>query len=343
MMTQTTKNIFFAAAALIFFLALVMLFNFSVDPMCYYHCEGVDLNRKTQNVYYRSAQTAMANPEAEIVIVGSSRGERVSPHWVESVTGLKTINLSQGGADVLLKVALLNIVLEKNSKIKKIIWMADYFELNTSATDIKTRLTPVLRNYSEIEKNDRVSKWGLSGFLEKLQGLIDHRTLEAGLEMSKGSFSETYDKEGSGDSIDYRKCQAPEYIGPTPPEMMQKKISESYTIFGNFWGEEQNQTYWNIFEKEIQKLSAKGIEVIINLAPYHPQLVARAEKENPKAAQNQQAWMERIQALAGPKVKVLNYINGIPGDDGSPRYWEDGAHPTCFGVMEMLKAGLAQQ
>ncbi|MDG0817363.1 hypothetical protein [Bdellovibrio svalbardensis] len=332
---KTTQYIFLIFASLTFFLGLVALFNFTVDPMCYYRCDKVDLNRKTQNVYYRSAQTAVANPDAEVIVVGSSRGERVPPHWVESVTGLKTINLSQGGSDVFLKVALLNIALEQNPKIKKVIWMADYFELTTRTTDIKTRLTPILRKYSGMDR----SGVGHGILLEQLQGLIDHRTLEAGIEMSGKSYSETFNKEGSGDSIDYRHCQEPGFVGPTPPEMMQKKISESYAIFGNFWADEQNPIYWNIFENEIRDLSAKGIDVIINLAPFHPQLVARAKNENPMTEQNQNKWVERTKALADGRVKVLNYVGGIPNDDGSPRYWEDGAHPTCFGVIEMLKDG----
>lgn len=100
--------------------------------------------------------------------------------------------------------------------------------------------------------------------------------------------------------------------------------------------------YWDIFEKEIQKLNSIGIEVVINLAPYHADFVSRVKKTDPTAIKKQSIWMKRVLALASPQVKVLNHIDGIPGDDGGPKYWEDGAHTTCFGIMEMLKVGLAQ-
>lgn len=105
----------------------------------------------------------------------------------------------------------------------------------------------------------------------------------------------------------------------------------------------QDPHYWEVFEKEIRSLSDRGIEVIINLAPYNPIMFERVLKEIPVANQNRKTWSERIQKLAGPKVKVLRFENGIPGDDGGPRFWEDGAHPTCFGVIEMLKVGLGNR
>lgn len=337
-MTTASKNIFFAAGSLLIILSLIGWFNYQLDPMCY-RCESIDLNHKTQNVYYRSAQTAAANPDAQVLIVGSSRGERVPPQWVSAVTGLKSINLSQGGADVLLKAALVNIALKTNTQVKKVIWMADYFELVPRMTDYKVPLTPVLQKYSgAVELGVQKTPW-----MQKLQGFIDHRTFEAGLEMYGKSAAETFNKAGNGEEIDYKKCLSDDFVGSTTSEELSKKIDESYSIFGILLGDEQNPLYWDLFEKEIRLLSSKGIEVVINVAPYHPKLLARSFREVSLAERHQSQWVRRMQKLTGPLVKVLTYERGIPGDDGSPRYWEDGAHPTCYSVIQMLKPALQRE
>ncbi|WP_374032719.1 hypothetical protein [Bdellovibrio bacteriovorus] len=129
MKSNTLKMILFLAAFIIGLMGLVAGFNFAVDPMCYYRCDVIDTNRQSQNVYYQAAQIVGANPNAEVVILGSSRGETTSALWVEEVTGLKTINLSKGGAGLLLKVSLLRTALDQKLPLKKVIWIADYFEL----------------------------------------------------------------------------------------------------------------------------------------------------------------------------------------------------------------------
>ncbi|HWU43899.1 MAG TPA: hypothetical protein VN132_10695, partial [Bdellovibrio sp.] len=185
-MANAKKSIFLVLLSLGICLGLVATYNYQVDPMCYYRCHDIDLNRLTQNVYYRALQTAKANPDAEVLILGSSRGERISPKWVEEITGLKTINLSQGGSDLFLKIALLNAALDGNPKIKKVIWMADYFELVPSATDYKVYLTPVIWNLSGMSETDLHKGRNF----QRAQALIDHRTLEAGLEMTRKGFNE---------------------------------------------------------------------------------------------------------------------------------------------------------
>jgi hypothetical protein len=49
-----------------------------------------------------------------------------------------------------------------------------------------------------------------------------------------------------------------------------------------------------------------------------------------------QRWVSRLKEIRMPHVKVLDYFGGIPGDDGGPRFWNDGVHFTCRGVIEML-------
>ena len=128
--------IFFAISALI--LIGVSTFNFIVDPMCYYRCEGIDPLRKTVNTYYHVGQIIKSHPETELVMIGSSRGETTSAIWLEKVTGLKALNLSVGGTELQAKIAFLNMALKFDS-IRRVIWQADFFELIPEILDIKMK------------------------------------------------------------------------------------------------------------------------------------------------------------------------------------------------------------
>ncbi|KHD89992.1 MAG: hypothetical protein OM95_00225 [Bdellovibrio sp. ArHS] len=332
-MDSALRSLLFFAFFCLLLVGGVAVFNYVQDPMCYFHCEGIDLNRRTHNVYYQAAQTLAANPEAEVLILGSSRGERVSPRWISEVTGLKTINLSQGGADLLLKVALSNIALETNPKLKKVIWMADYFELLAMTTDAKVKWNPALS--SHLPGAQSHTTW--QTYLQKAKVLVDHNTFEAAVSLAR---SQMFRKLGNGDDLDPQACASESFVGKTSAEMLPVEVSIVYPRFSSFLRMDLSPEYSQIFREQIQKLAAKGIEVVINIAPYHPDFEKRLQLEDPRSADLQKTWVKLVEGLQGENVKVLNYFSGIPGDDGGVKFWEDGVHPTCYAIIQMLKPGL---
>ncbi|XGC82244.1 hypothetical protein ACES2L_07075 [Bdellovibrio bacteriovorus] len=301
-------------------------FNYFRDPLCYFHCETVDLNKQTHNVYYQAAQTLAANPDAEVLILGSSRGERVAPKWVEKLTTKKTVNLSQGGADLILKVALSNQALESHKNLKLVIWMADYFELLPHTTDTKVHLTPVL--YNQVSSTVRLD--GFQKALRTIKVLVDHNTLEAAVSLNK---AEKFRQTGNGSEIDPEICVNP--ILDT-----DKKLQTSYPSVHEFLKMDQNEDYFKILEEQIRKFESRGIKVIINVSPYHPQFEERLFAESPASKLKIQAWIDRLSGLKSDMVTVLDFSGGIPGDDGGLKYWEDGIHPTCYSEVLMLDSAL---
>lgn len=335
MKSNTLKMILFLAAFILGLMGLVAGFNFAVDPMCYYHCDGIDTNRQTQNVYYQASQIVGANPDAQVVILGSSRGETTSALWVEEVTGLKTINLSKGGAGLLLKVALLRSALDQKLPLKKVIWIADYFELAGEVTDVKVRQTPVLREklLPDVEGLD-----GMKYYLEHLQSLISHNTLEAGLhQLGQKKPDGMFAPKGSGSDVDYKKCAAPDYAGKATIDILAKEIEISYSTFGGLMKASLNPKFVELFKKQIQATAEQGIEVLILVPPFHPEFVRRHAKDHPEAAKSHQEWLSIIQSLASDKIHVQSYWDGVPGDDAGPSFWDDGSHATCKSMMLMLK------
>ena len=314
-------------------LLAIMIFNYTVDPQCYYRCDTVNLKNKTLNSYYKVAQTVVAQPDTEVVILGSSRGENTSPLFVQDLSGLKTINLSVSGAELTSKLAFLNLALE-HTKLKKVIWLADYFEFITENRDIKISNTPALRKYVKSHFDSK----GLGTYLSDLQGLINHNTLEASIYFLNHQ-SETVITQGAGVEIDYKKCDADSFAGKETVESLRNQIDIFYQNYtGSVLRPKQNENEWQAFEQELSDLSKKGIEVAVVIPPYHAEFIKRLKIEYPDLYQRHLAWVTRLKSLAGEYVKVVNYFDGIPGGVESPAYWNDGVHFTCKGSNAMLQS-----
>ena len=336
-MQSSLKYIFVFGALSIFLLAGIAAFNYVVDPLCFYHCHEIELGRPTQNLYYQAAQTAKAHPDAEALILGSSRGETTPPQWVAEATGLKAINLSQGGADLLLKLVLAKVAIQSAPGVKKIIWMSDFFELIRQTTDIKVRNTLAFKKFlPESEKQvDLVSK------MHSYQRLIDHNNFEASIAALGGEKRDSKSL-GTGSEIDYQECLSPSFKGSTNPDLLPKEVLllfENYrsSVFKN----PQDEAYWKIFEEQMTDWSKEGIEVVFVFTPYHPEFLRKLKTDLPDVYEAHQNWIKKVNALSLKGLLVLNYFEGIPGDDGSPTYWNDGVHFSCRGAIEMLKPTLS--
>nr|WP_295906017.1 hypothetical protein [uncultured Bdellovibrio sp.] len=333
-MDKTVKVILSLAFFAVLLLGGIAAFNFYVDPMCYYHCETVDVKRPTQNVYYEATQLIAAHPDAEVLILGSSRGQTTPGLWVQDRTGMKTLNLSKGSAGLLFKLAVLRTALEYKLPLKKVIWIADYFEVAGDVTDVKVRQTPVLRKH--LSKELAVSK---KSHLEFVQRLIDHNSIEASFAEMK-SWSRPFEIPQSGVDIDFRACVAPDFKGKTPVSILPKEVDISYSTFGLLLRANPNEFFMDALKQELKKLEQSGVEVLILVPPFHPNFMARLAKDAPESLKWHQQWLEYLNSLQSEKIHVSSFWEGVPGDDHSPSFWDDGAHPTCKAMMIMLEKGL---
>ncbi len=327
-MTET-RSLAISASIIIFILVSIASFNFYVDPLCYFHCNEIKINRQTVNLYYEMGQRILAHSDAKIVVLGSSRGQSVPPKWIEKVSGLKTLNLSMGGVELWTKIAFLKLSQEK-TKIKKVIWLADYFEIINEIADTKIKSTPALRAYLP-------SEYAATNLITKLPELIDHNTLEASFYLLGHPQNDKFD-EGSGSQINYEKCQEATYQGEkTIKELRQDMgiIYESYTQ--KVLKPLQSEKEWNVFENQMKILSDQAVDVSIVITPYHPLFIQKLQAQFPEIYERHQKWINRITSLNLPHIKALNYFGGLQGDDGSPAYWNDGVHFTCKSAIQMLK------
>ncbi len=326
---------FLFLAGLIFI--LVATFNYVVDPMCYYQCEKLDVTKIHVNTYYRVGQTVLAHPDTEVVLIGSSRGETTSPFWLEKVTGRKSLNLAVGGTELQAKFAFLNIALQ-NNPIKQVIWQADFFELIPELLDVKMKITEALRAYlgTDFQETKGVA------LVDRIISVIDHVTFEASVSRLKKKNQKPLDL-GSASELEYEPCEKPEYKGEQDPEVFAKEIVSDWDRYRlSVFKYKASERYWDLFLQKMNDLSAKSIEVTILVAPYSPIFMKNLAKELPDIFAAHLAWVQKLVALRIPHIHVLNYFSGIPGDDGSVRFWGDGVHFTCKGAIIMLKPSLTQ-
>ncbi|MNL01678.1 hypothetical protein D3C87_1221540 [compost metagenome] len=75
---------------------------------------------------------------------------------------------------------------------------------------------------------------------------------------------------------------------------------------------------------------------MIVIPPYNPEFQERLKKDRPAVFEKHLEWVAKLGALKINHVEVLNFFEGIPGDDGSPRFWSDGVHFSCLGNAVML-------
>lgn len=310
----------------------VMAFNYYIDSQCYYRCGTISVENRTLNRYYKVAQTIVAQPDAQLVILGSSRGESTSPLWVEKVTGLKTLNLSASGSELTSKLAFLNIAIE-NTKVQKVIWLADYFELITKNRDIKIKNTPALRKYLNEDSDNK--SWAV--LFSDVQGLLNHNTTEASIHFLN-HHDETVIDQGAGSEIDFEKCQDPGFKGKRTQAELQKEIEMIYQSYSHeVLVPPQDEREWNTFKKMVGNLESRGIDLTIVIPPYHPEFVARLKKEHPEIYERHLVWVKQLLQLKSKTTHVVEFFGGVPQGDETPVYWDDGIHFTCKAAMIMLK------
>lgn len=329
---SSKKAIISLAIFSVLLLVATMAFNFFVDPQCYYQCGTVDLKSKTVNTYYKVAQTIIAQPDAQVIILGSSRGENTSPLWVQNMSGLKTLNLSVSGADLKSKLAFLNIALEK-TKVEKVIWLADYFELITKNSDAKIKNTPALRKYLKSDSRER----SFSVVLNDLQGLLNHNTTEASMFFLNHQ-EQTVITQGAGSDIDYQNCDSDEFAGKETPESLKMEVDILYQNYSRgVLAPLQDDQEWESFKSMVAMLEARGVQLVVVIPPYHPDFSERLQAEHPELFQKHLEWVNRLSDLSSSKTNVLNYFKGIPSTQGTPAYWNDGVHFTCKSSSLMLR------
>jgi hypothetical protein len=304
----------------------VMGFNYFVDAQCYYNCDKVDINRYSTNSYYRVAQDIKKHPEAEIIVVGSSRGGTTSPLWISEITGKKALNLSVAGSEVFARSAFIEMALQ-DTKVKTVLWYADFFEILGGLQDDKITKSPALYRFIQPDAQASLK-------LSDLQTLIDRNTVEASIHALKRASLPIQD----GSDIDYKACSAKDYPGGVSDLRLQREIDLLYESYSRqIFSREQRADAWGLFVKTMKHLEEKNIRTILVIPPYHPHFREKLKTEQPVVWKRHLDWINNLKALPLSNLQVVNYFEGYPSETGSAKHWDDGVHFNCHSAILMTE------
>ncbi|WP_374028078.1 hypothetical protein ACES2J_05260 [Bdellovibrio bacteriovorus] len=308
------KAVFSFFGVSLFLAAVVVSYTLWKDPYCN-NCKEIDLQRHTVNSYYDVAQILKANPDAEVVIVGTSRGQGFSPKKLGQVLNKKVLNLSVSGSGVEAKIAFIELA-KKMIPLKLVIWQADYFEILGDNRDSQLH---AMKLYAQ----DR--RWSFSSVKTLLLQSLDHTNFEAAVTVGRQPFHADSLKLGYGSDLS-DKCFVDSYVGKRSEEELRKQVQLLYHNYTRRVFAPQESSW----KKDLmrQYLSQDiGVDVIVAFVPYHPNFTKEMAKEFPVLTQAHLDWMDDLQRATG---KVQSFMNSVPEDDGSAKYWDDGTHFTCY-------------
>ena len=328
------KSIYALATFIGLFILAIAGFNYSTDAFCFFRCDVVDVNRQTVNLYYQVAQRVLAYPDTEQIVLGSSRGESIPLKSLQNETGLKTLNLSVGGSEVKSKLAYLSFA-TKNLKLKRVIWIADYFEISTSLSDPRLLYSPALSSEAPSELKDSAS----SERIGRLSRIIDRQTLEASFKML--SVREYAQISPGINNVTLEECLEAEAKKDQTPETLAKEVDLLYHsyVHGIFAAKENPKALQEL-KKALASVSHQGIEVLILIPPYNPRFSKNLEQQSPQIYHRHLDWLKQVHSLATDKIRVVDYFLGIPDTEDSPQFWSDGVHFTCAATQIMFKQAL---
>ncbi len=319
-MSLFSKGILYFFISFLFLIFVLIGFNWQADPMCYYRCNEIKSDKRTLNRYYKKFQYILNNPTAQAIALGSSRGETVSEKYLTQKLGFETLNLSVAGGEFFVKSALSRFAADKLS-LKKVIWLADYFEFNQMIADPLVTQVPAIQKLFNLSTTTNQNLFSMDLFFETIKTLIDHNTFEASLASYKSH------------NIEYIS----ESNTPVSTERLNADIASTLQHYVNkVFILRPQQQHQQQFENLIRQ--TPQLQWAIVIAPYHPRFTQYIKENHLPFYEDHMNWIKWLKHLEtqNPNMKVYNAFDGIINDDGSTKYWNDGVHFNNSGAEVIL-------
>lgn len=315
------------------------IFNFIVDPLAYFRESEINLKKATVNGFYQLGQIVLNHPDAETILIGSSRAQTTPPLWLQTKLRSKTLNLGMGQSDLYSKLMVMNYALQ-HAPIKNVIWYADYFELLPQMRDKKVKSTPAFSPY--LVGDSQESLFEKQSFeILRWREIFDHNMFEAALYSLKVSPPDNKNQ-GSGSYLDTAKCESEYYPGEKSAAALKRELESTFEHYARkILGFDISQKEWEIFEKALTSAAQSQINVTVLIVPYHPEFLRRLRDELPRSYKAHQDWRVKLNGLnkLGLRgLRIIDFFDGIPKADGSEKFWNDGTHFNCHGAVKLLSS-----
>lgn len=324
----------------IFSLLMVMMLNILIDPFDFY---GVDIFEPYELNSYSTklALFKALDTPPEILILGSSRVEKVDPALVEEITGKPCFNWGLTGADTQSMLAALKLAVEEfDAPVDTVILGVDpnvfcpYFKMNSQVL-----LAPAYSKYFL----DYPIYTAVSGSMNKLLSM----------EQFKSSLMVIRRDAGFDDSLPYRDYLANGVvIYPYREAMVANetfnldefldwhipKWVETYGTAGFTELSDERKARWL---EILETCSAHGIKFIVYATPNHPRLSMKIEELGAGPANDAgRAFLEETVIEYGGIFKDFTDIESFGGD---PDNFYDGIHLQQNNIALMTRALLENE
>ncbi len=290
--------------------------------------------------YAKFDQLKNVKAPIETLIVGSSTSEAYVASDVEEVFGSKAYVVSLGGADTPSRMAVIFEAMKRFSSLKRIIYIADFFEFNRPKAKPEVAFQP--------EMGELIPLFAKGSVVDFCKYYLSNQSFEDVFNVLKRRKKDKRLSINLDGTMNQSMILSPLKSDSSPQgllnEEQKKKLSEQIS--------ENYQTYSRNVLKEMKNLNPKVIELYRNLlertkaeniklnfilSPYHHDFKASLS-EVPNFEKNYELWKVFLTELGErDHVHTLDTTNHFIATHPMSAVWRDGIHYNRESAMSFLR------
>ena len=282
------------------------------------------------NTVLRKAEL-MENPNTfETLILGSSTSEGFSVPLVNQTFKANTFHADVGGANTATRLVLFKSALKNFSKLKRVIYVADFYEFNqmTVVPDVA---------YNEKLSSELKSQNVLPNKIKYFEYLFTHQVFESVLDVikkRKNGYISPFQVDGTTSQSMILSTVETErnyfaLVQPSNKRKLNEEILENYTtysqsVLSNF--KELDPHVSDMFKELVSLAEKNNIEVIFFLSPYHNEFKNRLFKI-PGIETRYNEWIQFFSDIkVEKKIFVYDATSSFIATEPESGVWRDGIH-----------------
>lgn len=300
----------------------------------------------TTNIEYVKFKNIGKVEDVETIILGSSTSEAYHASDVDQIFGTKSYALSLGGADTPTRYIFLKRSLEKFKSLKRIIYVADFFEFN------KNEAKPAVAFNQEMGSS--LPDYAKPHALNFIKYYLNHQLLEDAFNVLKRKKKNKTIKLGSDGttsrSMVLSSIQVQNGVNAIINEAQKKKLMEyivenyitySRSVLNKFI--KLNPVVIHLYKEMLELAASKNVEIIFILSPYQKDFRDKLMTIEGIEALYEN-WQNLLSGLAKQEnIKLVNPTRSFIATEPMSGAWRDGIHYGRESAFSFMKEALAQE
>jgi len=298
-------------------------------------------SKYTDNFIYLKIKSIETNHDFQTVIIGSSTSESFNPADVNFILNTNSFSASTGGGNTPTRYALFNSAVKNMKNLKRIIYIADFFEFNRPTPKDEVILSEKVNTYLDVPELK-------PNLLIKMKHIFSHQLFESIFKVIKKLKKDKRTLINSNGTSDRSMILSPidnanafsSQIPASQKFALLKQIKENYTtysqrVLNNFT--ELSPLVIKLFEKMNSLAKENNIQIIYILAPYHNDF-RNMLFQDPKISKRYNEWQSLFRRFAkNSNILLYNPLTSKIAIDPMSGVWRDGIHFNRQSSSYMLK------